>query len=164
MKQAKVDCVLSYCHHTLLDNTLAAESSWLQQQGVGILNASPLAMGLLSSKGPPPWHPAPDGMKAAWEEEKASIMRIRDLKDDLDRARTEVERAEREADLEGAARLRFGTIPELERGLDEARLGLLRRRRNQRACQGAHGLAQLRRAAHAVAAPERHATRLARRR
>ena len=61
-----------------------------------------------------------DGMKAAWEEEKDSITRIRDLKDDLDRARTEVERAEREADLEGAARLRFGTIPELERGLQEA--------------------------------------------
>ncbi len=61
-----------------------------------------------------------DGMKAAWEEEKDSITRIRDLKDDLDRARTEVERAEREADLEGAARLRFGTIPELERGLEEA--------------------------------------------
>ena len=61
-----------------------------------------------------------DGMKAAWEEEKGSITRIRDLKDDLDRARTEVERAEREADLEGAARLRFGTIPELERGLVEA--------------------------------------------
>ncbi|MEO2139682.1 MAG: AAA family ATPase, partial [Thermoleophilia bacterium] len=61
-----------------------------------------------------------DGMKAAWEEEKGSITRIRDLKDDLDRARTEGERAEREADLEGAARLRFGTIPELERGLVEA--------------------------------------------
>ena len=61
-----------------------------------------------------------DGMKAAWEEEKAAITRIRDLKDDLERARTEVERAEREADLEGAARLRFGTIPELERGLAEA--------------------------------------------
>ena len=61
-----------------------------------------------------------DGMKAAWEEEKGSITRIRDLKDDLDRARTEVERAEREADLEGAARLRFGTIPELERGLVDA--------------------------------------------
>ncbi len=61
-----------------------------------------------------------DGMKAAWEEEKASITRIRDLKDDLERARTEVERAERVADLESAARLRFGTIPALERGLDEA--------------------------------------------
>ncbi len=61
-----------------------------------------------------------DGMTAVWEEEKASITRIRDIKDDLDRARTEVERAEREADLEGAARLRFGTIPELEHGLEEA--------------------------------------------
>jgi len=61
-----------------------------------------------------------DGMTAVWEEEKASITRIRDIKDDLDRARTEVERAEREADLEGAARLRFGTIPGLERGLEEA--------------------------------------------
>jgi ATP-dependent Clp protease ATP-binding subunit ClpB len=61
-----------------------------------------------------------DGMKAVWEEEKASITRIRDLKEDLERARIEVERAEREADLEGAARLRFGTIPELERGLDDA--------------------------------------------
>jgi ATP-dependent Clp protease ATP-binding subunit ClpB len=61
-----------------------------------------------------------DGMKAVWEEEKGSITRIRDLKEDLERARVEVERAEREADLEGAARLRFGTIPELERGLEEA--------------------------------------------
>ena len=65
LAQAKVDCILSYCHHTLLDDTLAGEASWLQQQGVAILNASPLAMGLLSTKGPPPWHPAPEGMKAA---------------------------------------------------------------------------------------------------
>ncbi len=65
LAQAKVDCILSYCHHTLLDDTLAAEVPWLQQQGVAILNASPLSMGLLSSKGPPPWHPAPEGMKAA---------------------------------------------------------------------------------------------------
>lgn len=65
LAQAKVDCILSYCHHTLLDDTLAADVPWLQQQGVAILNASPLAMGLLSSKGPPSWHPAPDTMKAA---------------------------------------------------------------------------------------------------
>ena len=65
LAQAKVDVILSYCHHTLLDQTLAQEVPWLQQQGVGILNASPLSMGLLSSKGPPPWHPAPDGMRAA---------------------------------------------------------------------------------------------------
>lgn len=65
LAKAKVDCILSYCHHTLLDDTLAGETPWLQQQGVGILSASPLAMGALSIKGPPPWHPAPDGMKTA---------------------------------------------------------------------------------------------------
>ncbi|MSO43856.1 MAG: ATP-dependent chaperone ClpB [Thermoleophilia bacterium] len=65
-----------------------------------------------------------DGMTAVWESEKAAITRIRDIKEDLERARVDGERAEREADLEGAARLRFGTIPELERGLDEAQQAL----------------------------------------
>ena len=65
LAQAPVDAILSYCHHTLLDDSLAGAVPWLQQQGVGILNASPLAMGLLSPKGPPPWHPAPEGMREA---------------------------------------------------------------------------------------------------
>jgi L-galactose dehydrogenase len=65
LAQTSVDVVLSYCHHTLLDNTLATIVPSLDEQGVGVLNASPLAMGLLSTKGPPPWHPAPEGMKAA---------------------------------------------------------------------------------------------------
>jgi L-galactose dehydrogenase len=65
LAQTTVDVVLSYCHHTLLDNTLAAIVPSLDELGIGVLNASPLAMGLLSTKGPPPWHPAPDGMKAA---------------------------------------------------------------------------------------------------
>ena len=73
-----------------------------------------------------------DGMKAVWQDEKAAITRIRDLKEDLERARTEVERAEREADLEGAARLRFGTIPELERGLEEAQAALDERQSERR--------------------------------
>ena len=73
-----------------------------------------------------------DGMKAVWQDEKAAITRIRDLKEDLERARTEVERAEREADLEGAARLRFGTIPELERGLVEAQAALDERQSERR--------------------------------
>lgn len=65
LAQAQVDSVLSYCHHTLLDDSLAGAVPWLQTQGVGILNASPLAMGLLSPKGPPSWHPAPAGMREA---------------------------------------------------------------------------------------------------
>ncbi len=56
-------------------------------------------------------------MRAHWEQEKATIERIRDIKGQIEAARQELERAEREADLEGAARLKFGTLPELERAL-----------------------------------------------
>ena len=56
-------------------------------------------------------------MRAHWEQEKGTITRIRDVKEQIEHARLELERAEREADLEGAARLKFGTIPELERAL-----------------------------------------------
>jgi ATP-dependent Clp protease ATP-binding subunit ClpB len=59
-------------------------------------------------------------MRAHWEQEKGSITRIREIKEQIEQARAELERAEREADLEGAARLKFGTIPELERALQAA--------------------------------------------
>ena len=58
-----------------------------------------------------------DAMRGHWEQEKATIERIRDIKGQIETARNELERAEREADLEGAARLRYGTLPELERAL-----------------------------------------------
>ncbi len=61
-----------------------------------------------------------DAMRVHWEQEKATIERIRDIKGQIEVARQELERAEREADLEGAARLKFGTLPELERALATA--------------------------------------------
>jgi ATP-dependent Clp protease ATP-binding subunit ClpB len=61
-----------------------------------------------------------DAMRAHWDQEKATIARIRQIKEQIETARTELDRAEREADLEGAARLRYGTLPELERALDTA--------------------------------------------
>jgi ATP-dependent Clp protease ATP-binding subunit ClpB len=60
------------------------------------------------------------GMKAQWQAEKAKIMAIRELKEKLDVAHRDAERAEREADLQRAAELRYGVIPELERELAEA--------------------------------------------
>ena len=57
------------------------------------------------------------GMRAHWDQEKEVIGRIQQAKSDIEQARTELERAEREADLEGAARLKFGTIPDLEQTL-----------------------------------------------
>jgi ATP-dependent Clp protease ATP-binding subunit ClpB len=60
------------------------------------------------------------GMKAQWQAEKAKINAVQDLKERLDAARHDAERAEREADLQRAAELRYGEIPELERELAQA--------------------------------------------
>jgi ATP-dependent Clp protease ATP-binding subunit ClpB len=60
------------------------------------------------------------GMKAQWQAEKAKIMAVRELKERLEIAHRDAERAEREADLQRAAELRYGEIPELERELAEA--------------------------------------------
>jgi ATP-dependent Clp protease ATP-binding subunit ClpB len=61
-----------------------------------------------------------DAMRAHWELEKSMITRIREIKEQIENARQELERAQRENDLEGAARLQYGTLPELERALDVA--------------------------------------------
>ncbi len=66
-------------------------------------------------------------MRVRWDREKEIIGRIQQAKSEIEQARMELERAEREADLEGAARLKFGTIPELERTLAEAQEELARR-------------------------------------
>jgi ATP-dependent Clp protease ATP-binding subunit ClpB len=58
-------------------------------------------------------------MKAQWQNEKQAIQAVRDLKQRLEEARVEAERAEREADLQRAAELRYGEIPELEKKLAE---------------------------------------------
>ncbi len=57
------------------------------------------------------------GMKAHWQSEKEAIDRIRGLKEQLENKRLE---AEREMDLERAAEIRYGQMPELERQVDEA--------------------------------------------
>jgi ATP-dependent Clp protease ATP-binding subunit ClpB len=58
-----------------------------------------------------------DGMKAHWEGEKDAISRIRSLKEELEGRRSAVER---ESDLERAAEIRYGQIPELERQVEDA--------------------------------------------
>jgi ATP-dependent Clp protease ATP-binding subunit ClpB len=54
-------------------------------------------------------------MRARWQAEKEAIDEISDLQDRLERAKVEVERAQREADLQRAAELRYGEIPDLEK-------------------------------------------------
>jgi ATP-dependent Clp protease ATP-binding subunit ClpB len=56
-------------------------------------------------------------MKAQWLSEKQAIQGVRDLKARLEEARQEAERAERAANLQRAAELRYGEIPDLEKRL-----------------------------------------------
>jgi len=57
-------------------------------------------------------------MVAHWQNEKDAITEIRALKEQLEAARTEAERAERDGDLEQAAQLRYGTMRDLEREIE----------------------------------------------
>jgi ATP-dependent Clp protease ATP-binding subunit ClpB len=58
-------------------------------------------------------------MREQWEQEKQALKGVSDTRERLEVARGEVERAEREANLQRAAELRYGEIPELERKLAE---------------------------------------------
>jgi ATP-dependent Clp protease ATP-binding subunit ClpB len=57
------------------------------------------------------------GMKAHWQSEKDAIVSIQEIKEQLENKRMELER---EPDLEKAAEIRYGQIPELERQVEEA--------------------------------------------
>jgi ATP-dependent Clp protease ATP-binding subunit ClpB len=56
-------------------------------------------------------------MRARWESERQAIQRVRTLREELERVRLEAEAAERAYDLNRAAELRHGAVPELERRL-----------------------------------------------
>jgi aryl-alcohol dehydrogenase-like predicted oxidoreductase len=58
-EKGTVESILNFCHYTLNDDALADYLDFFEQHGIGIVNASPLSMGLLSQRGVPSWHPAP---------------------------------------------------------------------------------------------------------
>ncbi|MDX2192720.1 MAG: ATP-dependent chaperone ClpB [Gemmatimonadales bacterium] len=64
------------------------------------------------------------GMKAQWQGEKAAIEGIRGAKEQMEALRAEAEQASRRGDLQKAAELQYGRLPELERKVaaDQARL------------------------------------------
>jgi len=68
-------------------------------------------------------------MKVHWENEKGAIRAIRDTKAEIESAKAEYERAERQGDLNKAAELRYGRIASLEKRLEEenARLAELQK-------------------------------------
>jgi ATP-dependent Clp protease ATP-binding subunit ClpB len=64
------------------------------------------------------------GMKAQWQAEKGALQEIQQLKSEIENIRGEIDQATRRGDLQKAAELRYGRLPELERRLtqDEKRL------------------------------------------
>ena len=60
--EGTVESVLNFCHYCLCDDKLADFIDYFEQKGVGIVNASPLSMGLLTERGVPDWHPAPKSL------------------------------------------------------------------------------------------------------
>lgn len=61
--EGMVQSVLSFCHNTLNDDSLVDYLDFFEQHGVGVINASPYSMGLLTERGAPDWHPAPEALK-----------------------------------------------------------------------------------------------------
>ena len=60
-----VESVLCFCHYSLNDEMLLDYLDFFEQNNVGVINASPFSMGLLSQRGAPDWHPAPASLKEA---------------------------------------------------------------------------------------------------
>ena len=60
-----VETILNFCHYCLNDDLLLDYIDFFRERGIGIINASPLSMGLLSQRGTPDWHPAPEALKDA---------------------------------------------------------------------------------------------------
>lgn len=62
---ANLDAVISYAHYTLQNTSLTSMLPLFEAHNAGVINASPLALGLLTPGGPQKWHLASDGMKSA---------------------------------------------------------------------------------------------------
>jgi len=60
-----VESVLCFCHYCLNDDMLLDYLDFFEERGIGVVNASPLSMGLLSPRGAPDWHPAPEALREA---------------------------------------------------------------------------------------------------
>lgn len=60
-----VETILNFCHFCLNDDKLIDYLDYFESRNIGIINASPFGMGLLSSRGVPDWHPAPDSLVEA---------------------------------------------------------------------------------------------------
>ncbi|CAM3717021.1 aldo/keto reductase [Marinicrinis lubricantis] len=61
--KVELDAIISYCHYSLNDTSLLDLLPLLEEKNIGLVNASPLSMGLLSTREAADWHPAPEEVK-----------------------------------------------------------------------------------------------------
>ena len=73
-----------------------------------------------------------NGLKAHWQNEKESIQRIRSLKEKIEATKVDEQKAQREGDLNRAAELRYGTLTQLQKDLEEANQKLTELQKNQK--------------------------------
>ena len=71
-----------------------------------------------------------NSMKARWDNEKDAIKNIRKLREDIENLNAEMERAERDYDLNRAAELKYGRLPDLKAKLNDAESSFERERAN----------------------------------
>ena len=64
-EEGTVESVLNFCHYCLNDDKLVDFLDFFEAHGVGVINASPFSMGLLTQRGVPAWHPAPKALVEA---------------------------------------------------------------------------------------------------
>ena len=57
--EGTVETILNFCHYCLCDDKLVDFLDFFEAHHVGVINASPFSMGLLTERGVPDWHPAP---------------------------------------------------------------------------------------------------------
>lgn len=83
LSQFAIDTIISYSHYTLVDRSLEKLLPALESKQVGVMNASPVGLGLLSEHGPQSWHPASDSLKefvakvvARWRAKGVSLARL----------------------------------------------------------------------------------------
>ena len=72
------------------------------------------------------------GLKAHWQNEKASIQQLRELKEKIEATKVEEQKAQRDGDLNRAAELRYGTLNQLQKELEDANQKLIELQKNQK--------------------------------
>ena len=68
-----------------------------------------------------------NNLKAKWENEKAGVEKIRNLKEEIEKIKNDIQVAQRNYDLNKAAELQYGKLPQLQKQLESS----LHRRKNE---------------------------------